>query len=808
MHRLLQTRSPTYPHLHRRRRSEYIFPLIMALLPLLIAFASTLVLEIPVQVSLYFGLYVATLVIIRYLYASTNFRLHLILKRRWMKKSSDPFWKLLRWLLRITPPEKKLSNLKFVQRLEARAANKKHSYLWLLDAIALLGYWSYILYVSRIAWNPNNIAALSGLILLASLGGVFHYSLLVDEVVQYLKWGDHTVIFVILTTLWILLVGWRFIASRILIMIFLLLAVYTLYLAVFAYLRMNIGESVVNQVLHGFIQDVMRGEKTDELYNKIVAQITERLRYGRTSLLKPHINPDTASVDGLEIAYQSDPDNGGAPSHIGRVVPLSGSLTGRAWNSRQTIAWNNVKDAEDQFYQLDEYDQRTRSEIAVPIRHENQVFSVLDIQSPHPGVFRQTDVDHLEIIAEMIGARQAELQALEQSKELITQLWELRAVSEELLFRRFANYALNTLKADLVIYFPLSYSWMPVKKPLYEGDFPPAPMSADRMEDLNSPLIRLIQQWEPVFENRITDQSQLVHPERDISSSFPRRFGFVSGCFLPVGLKRDRMAALFLNFRKETSFDPLHRFLLLNFAMVFGASLARLRYREFFYSGFGRPDLGLHALKARFGLKTGASPVGQLYLHRYLSNPTAYTEKDLKDYIRGINDFIDQVTLADAALPPDFWDLGNTLEKALQDYQSGLPARPGSRQAFVDLDIDTRIERENSWFKTVLFQVTAEAINNAVTHGNASQVKVCVKRGPSETHVCVVNNGEPLPGVIHQERSTRGIYSLLEKLRQELGAVGEVAAGKGNVGCVVEVRIPCLPDETIQQYKEDCCHGE
>jgi hypothetical protein len=797
MHRLLQTRLPTYPHLHRRRRSEYIFPLIMALLPILIAVASSLILEISIQISLGFGLFIALLVIIRYLYASTNFRLHLIRKRSWMKKSGKPFWKSLRWLFRITPPEKRLSNLKVVQRLEARAANKKHSYLWLLDAIALMGYVLYTLFVSQVAWDASNIAAISGLILIASLGGVFHYSLLVDEVVQYLKWGDHTTIFIILTTLWILLVGWPFIVNRIFIMVCLLLAVYTLYLAVFAYLRMNIGESVVNQVLHGFIQDVMRGEETDELYKKIVSQITERLRYGQTSLLKPHINPDTACVDGLEIAYQSESGNGGAPSHIGQVVPLSGSLTGRAWRSRQTVAWNDVRNASGQFYQLGEYDQRTRSEIAVPILHENQVFSVLDIQSPRPGVFRQTDLDHLEIIAEMIGARQAELQALEQSKELISKLWELRAISEELLFRRFANYALNTLKADLVIYFPLSYSWMPVKEPLYEGDYPPAPMSADRMTDLNSPLIRLIQQWEPVFENRITDQSQLMHPERDVSSSFPRRFGFVSGCFLPVGLKRDRMAALFLNFREEMRFDPLHRFLLLNFAMVFGASLARLRYREFFYRGFGRPDLGLHALKGRFGLKTGASPVGQLLLHRYFSNPTSYTENDLRNYMRNINDFIDQVTLADAALPPDFWDLGNTLEKALQDYQNGLPPRSGSRQAFVELAIDPRIERESSWFKTVLFQVITEAINNAVTHGNASLVTVCVKRKNSQTDVRVVNNGDPLPDVIHQERSARGIYSLLEKLKQELGAVGEVTPGEGNLGCVVEVCIPCLPDETI-----------
>jgi hypothetical protein len=59
MHRLLQTRLPTYPHLHRRRRSEYIFPLIMALLPILIAVASSLILEISIQISLGFGLFIA-----------------------------------------------------------------------------------------------------------------------------------------------------------------------------------------------------------------------------------------------------------------------------------------------------------------------------------------------------------------------------------------------------------------------------------------------------------------------------------------------------------------------------------------------------------------------------------------------------------------------------------------------------------------------------------------------------------------------------------------------------------------------------
>lgn len=791
---ILKNRVPTYPQLHHRRYADNFFLgfFTVSLVILSASFYHNALQQhrsLPNCLLLFIPL-IILFIVVRYILASPKRTLELIL---FLKRIRQRKLGHRRTHARYRSALDRLGDITYARRLEKRFLQGKIRWLFLADVPVVVLMWLYALVL---AWISRPISPDEPRIILSLITwlvfalGLVPYALLVFDALRLIS--PHR-------SAWIILIAPCITGGLLALLLYPpvpftpFIVITGLYVSIFVFLRINVGSDVLSRLLYDHLNDITQRRDINELYETVVRRIRNRLRFGRVSILVPKVDPETNDVKELEIAHQSQPYFSIKGQHKGHRVPIANSLTGLAWQRQKTVAWNDVSKAGNLYHKIGEEDEAVAAEVAIPLVHEKQSFAVLDIQSPYKHVFRTEDLRTLEIIARTLAAHQAEVEALEQLRHFIEELWHSHEVKEETLFSRFAKHALRVFKADLVVYYPLSPSWMPVKDPLFEGDYTESTMSAGRLEDLKSPLIRLIQDWKPLFEAQIGDDSPLIHPERP-AESFPRRHGYKSACFLPIGMQRDRLAALFLNFRRPTLFEPLQQLQLLNFSLVFGTALARLRYREFFYHGFGRPDLGLHSLRSSTGLKQNPYPIAMALVENYCNQPNEENKRKLEEYLEQVNNFINRVTVADEALSPDFWGPGRTLKKSLEDYLSAFPPYPDGSRVSSLLSVSPKIDRESAWFKTILFQVISEAINNAIVHGQPSQVNVSIERLPHLTVVEISNNGKPLPLDSQNRRGKRGIFSILERMESELGAKTRIQVGPQDLGCVVSLEIPCLPE--------------
>jgi GAF domain-containing protein len=118
---------------------------------------------------------------------------------------------------------------------------------------------------------------------------------------------------------------------------------------------------------------------------------------------------------------------------IGRVA-----ATGESRVSRNTAADSN--------FLKNPFLPNTRSEMALPLRAENKVIGVLDIQSETPNAFSEDDVSILQILADQLAAaieRTRLLQEVERS------LQELETAYGQYTRQNWKNVAEHTLKTKL-----------------------------------------------------------------------------------------------------------------------------------------------------------------------------------------------------------------------------------------------------------------------------------------------------------------------------------------------------------------------
>ncbi len=80
-------------------------------------------------------------------------------------------------------------------------------------------------------------------------------------------------------------------------------------------------------------------------------------------------------------------------------LPLNQGINGRAYNTRQAICVGDVQTAPDYFPLIPQ----TRSELAVPILHSDQVLGTLDLQSPEVDVFRDVDLEFLKALTDQVA---------------------------------------------------------------------------------------------------------------------------------------------------------------------------------------------------------------------------------------------------------------------------------------------------------------------------------------------------------------------------------------------------------------------
>lgn len=556
---------------------------------------------------------------------------------------------------------------------------------------------------------------------------------------------------------------------------------------VFIMQRLEVEDRAQAEVIHNLSNKLLGVDQPSEQWNEIVRVIGEGLRYKRVHILEPILDEGKLKIVG---------QYGDGPNVSGKDVPIDVGITGRSFRTGEILAWNDVRKC-DYYYGLhDEAGNDTRSEIAIPIQYLGIPYGVLDVQDTQTGVFSRQDIRSLEVIARILGA------ALSAQKSDILvedayKLWEelsSESYNEEDIFRQFAKFARRKWGADLIGYYPLSPAGYPISAPIVEG-------TLHEPERMNSPILRmdsmlftLIQEWRPQFIESVEDNPLLSGYDPQEPSRFTVREGIRSVCFMPIGTPKERLGALFLNFRQARRFDGLFKFMVLNFSQTFAMLAIRNRYRSILVEGYGRPELGIHNLFSRYGLKIGVVEEGAKIFENSCRHEESRSFSDcgMLQLLKRVDSFLYAASMVDASIPPLFWR--QSLVNEVEEYASALPpSQARGPKPSTKIDIDPRIEREGAWAKLAIYRVITESMNNAVFHGATTEITVRAERQDHGIWVQVQNDGHPLQDFAEKRRSRRGIFSLLKDLEVRFRATTKIQRGTDDQGTVVDVLIPVIP---------------
>lgn len=560
-----------------------------------------------------------------------------------------------------------------------------------------------------------------------------------------------------------------------------------LYFAVLVAMRLWTGERAWNDVLTNLSRELLEERHDGENYDGLAERIGGKLRHARVAFL---VRDD---ADHLRIAgsYLH------APEAVAQRVPLAGSLTGRVYRERRPVGCNDVGACRDYVPAVNE---NTRAEIAVPVMYQGEIFAVLDVQSSVYGVYDLPEVRTLEMIARVIGAAIA---ASRQHNfyEAAARVWEKvgdatdrETANDAAIFDLFAGAAREMLGADLITYYPLTLSGRPRVEPFLSGPFKaPDALRGAPSEETDDVLVPLIVAWRPVFASDLAAEPRLLGKQEPGRPGFVQREGTRSACFLPVGTHQERLGALFLNFLEPVEFDGMTKFTALALAQAYAAPAAQNRYRIGYHHGFGRPEMNLHNVVGRHGFSYGSRSVNKLASELlkqsdgHACGPGAACA--LLPLVEDMDKLLNELSTLEAARPPDFHAI--TLSRQVDIYIASLVPPAGNPTPAIRYAIPHQIDSLNPLLKLAIYRVITEGISNALLYAGARNIDVVIEHGDHNTTIRIKNDGARLPPDAFQRKSRYGIYYLLEKFREELGAEGELIAQPA--GSLLTLSIPSLP---------------
>ncbi|MBI5354068.1 MAG: GAF domain-containing protein [Chloroflexi bacterium] len=546
--------------------------------------------------------------------------------------------------------------------------------------------------------------------------------------------------------------------------------------------RVDVSEHVWSQVIGELIVQVLNSPSARHDLDHVVDQIANRLGYEHVSLLK-------TSMDGTSLIIEAE--YGPLSSVKGRVFSIEEGINGRAFRSGKTCAWNDVRQCPYFKRLLDGNQDQTRAEIAIPIRHNGQTLGILDIQSRTAMVFGPGDIRSLEVIAQILGAAWAAAETdklIEQGARLWDQL-SGNIHSEDDVFGVFAEFAQKNLGADLVVYYRLSPTGFPFRAPQVFGNLNFNERMNSTVYNLDSPLYELIQRWKPYYEDQLENGGVFLHNASNDNPGFAVREGIKSAFFIPIGMPDEKMAVVFLNYRRKQVFDGLFQIMVLGFAQGFATTLAREWYRDIIFHGLARPELGVHNILGRYGMKDGVLQEGSKILQNLQQKDPPVVTQEYLQFLQDVDNCLIEIRAQTAKVSLN-WE--STLRERVDDMSRKIKEHvPASKTVRFIKKIDPLIERESPWTRLALYRVIEEAVNNAIFHGDTSEITILAERTEHRINLSIQNNGIPLPLDSAIRHSRSGIYEILDELKERFHA--EVQINRLDHGTLVKVQIPTLP---------------
>lgn len=654
----------------------------------------------------------------------------------------------------------------------------RHLIRWTGSLLAVLAAWGFAWFLTLTA-SVTSADSQTIFIFFLFLGGLLPFSSFTAVKTPFISPAVRRTIWIILGFIG-LITGWLALILIINNLGYILFYIAFFFLAYTYFLitqRLWIGQKIWGEVIRTISMEFLNWPRASLNLSKVPSLIGRRMRFDRVFILE--LTPDEQF---LEITAEYDDYD----SIHGKKIPVSDSLTGCAYQKKDTVIWNNV--AACPYYHSVFTDDDTKAEMAVPIIHQGVVYGILDVQASVKGAYTPGDQNALETIAGILGTALA-IDKREQFFQDATALWQhvmtanTNLDSEKDVFNLFAQFAQERLGADLIIYYPLSLAGYPVHAPyIYDNPQESGPLSPpDR--DPDSALLHLITDWEASFEPHVTPHSHIARLSTISESSFVQRESIKSACFLPVGVRQERMGALVLNFCRNKQFDQAFKFSVLSLSQSLALSTAQVRYRDLVYNSFARPEMSIHSIIGRYGFKNSISASLK---NKQTEQPTVPIELLLTQ----MDQFIIELRLADSALPPDFAQ--QSFLDQLQAFKSALPANKDGRRPRLKLTIDPHIEKEFTPVKLALYRVITESISNAIVHGSASRIQVNLQYNCHNIHVEITNNGRPLPPEAEKRQSENGIYILLHECATKLGAETRITNLPHNNGVIVFTAVPVL----------------
>lgn len=555
-----------------------------------------------------------------------------------------------------------------------------------------------------------------------------------------------------------------------------------------------------------------------EEIQRLVKDLGSRLNMELLTVLeifRPNVDSDLRqqNVEMMQISDGADP-KAIRPPHYVRIVakypdeivvqpwPLNRGLLHEAFKKREPIICldNNQLPCKGIYYNPPDakiFD-GTRSELVVPIIDgpDGEIIGFVDLQSKTARGIEEEDKDLLAALAAEISPFMVKrrlrtfLTALEKLRASLERAWY-----EEDAFDQIARFAQRVLDVDVVTYYKLGYGngW-PKPRPMQLGAWFPNRLEDEAFHRDNPPPVLLVSRWEVLPEQNSKNNVDLLPSgwaglsEKDF---FILREQIESTVFLPVGTKKRRLGALFLNYRVQKTFSDTDKLMFNTFLQTIIPFFDGARRHSDTQEGFENEIFILHDLIGRSG-RAGQSldsKLTSLKQNKVLGNEIDFS-KMLDELREDVNKLTRETNSASIKTSVDVRDhLHQGLVEAFSVATGQLAHAYGVGFAWQlnPPQIGTAFPFE---FRLAVFSIVVEAAHNAIREGHANIVNVTLAQDTKFLSIVITNDGltwDPLqPGSRYSEY---GIKSKLKIARETMFATSEW----DDTGNKLTVQIPLLP---------------
>lgn len=427
----------------------------------------------------------------------------------------------------------------------------------------------------------------------------------------------------------------------------------------------------------------------------------------------------------------------------GFILERDRGIIGHVVQNGKAYYTNNV--GQDPFYQPHPTFPKTKAELAVPIKLQEEIIGVLDIQVHHPGVFFPQDIEIMEIMASLFSGVLDDIRLLwsRQQTNKIIEAIAGRILSQhelESTLSQIAQVAHEELKADVVVLYERNPQTNEITGPTHAGHLYQPDFFNLTVLEQDSLVYRLLAaaddyRFHEDVKSLVGDplfMPTAFHKQRNIPT-FDEREKIESRAIICLRTGTDRVGLLFLNFRLRRTFDDQEKETIFKFANLAALAIQKAQSHQQEIQ-FERKTLAAHLHDQLIATTDGLSRLvsatlsDPLLIEAHHSNLTIAFDavQELRRDLQYLGE-----TLKD--LPVG--NLRQEVEKIVQRAESAYGV------AF-NIQWSGYAHRVPSAIAVQLKFILNEAILNAIKHGKASRIDLTFDITDSHITTIIADNGQ------------------------------------------------------------------